>query len=154
MDLWVYFDFEIKNIQPYGRSIAVVIPLLTAIPEHAVYRKFSENNGWQDFVEDGNNTISSGMSINGICPPPHSALYTAGLTTDDDCLLLLMQDGGANDADGIANGTLDDPGGLAIISNEELTQEQDPQQSSSGGTIALLLSLLMMLVSRRLYLVK
>ena len=128
-----YFDFEIKNIQPFGRSVSVVIPLLTAIPENAVYRKYSDDHGWQNFVENSTNTISSSLSINGICPPPHSTLYTTGLTTGDDCLLLLMQDGGANDADGIANGTLDDPGGLAIISNKELTQAQDPQQSSSGS---------------------
>ena len=124
------------------------------MPENAVYRKFTIEHGWQDFVENGSNSISSGTSVNGICPPPHSELYSAGLTKGYDCLRLIMEDGGPNDADTVANGTIDDPGGLAIISNKELTQSQDPVQSSSGGTFNILVILLFIITSRKYYLFK
>ena len=145
-----YFDFEIKNIQPFGRSVGIVIPLLTDVPSNAVYRKFTIEHGWQSFVENGKNTVSSSSSLNGICPPPHSELYNVGLKVGDDCLLLLIEDGGPNDADTVANGTIDDPGGLAIISNEELSQSQDPVQSSNGGSFHILLMLLLIVFGYRL----
>ncbi len=128
-----YFDFEIKNIRPFGRSVYVVMPLSSAIPEHAVYRKYTVGNQWQDYVINSKNAVYSSQSVEGICPPPASDLYVEGLTTGDVCLRLLIEDGGVNDADGIANGSIDDPGGIAIVSNETLTKEATPKTESSGS---------------------
>ncbi len=137
-----YFDFEIKNITPFGRSVDVVIPLSTAIPKNAVYRKYTADNTWQNFVEDSVNVISSSQTVNGVCPAPHSALFQAGLIEGNLCLRLTIQDGGVNDADGIANGTIDDPGGLAILPNEVLVQQEKAEKSSSGSVHYVMLMLL------------
>jgi hypothetical protein len=144
-----YFDFEIKDIRPIGRSVAVVIPLSKAIPTHPVYRKFTVEGQWQNFVLDANNAVYTSDPVNGVCPAPHSVSYTAGLTTGDTCLKLMIEDGGPNDADGIANGTVDDPGGIANISNETLTKEETPETSSSGGSIGFISLLLIALVRIR-----
>jgi len=131
-----YFDFEINNIYPFGKSVYVVIPLQVAIPKYAVYRKHTIDNGWQDFVLNSENAIATTTVINGVCPPPHSDLYTEELTEGDLCLRLLIEDGGVNDADGIANGSIDDPGGIAVFSNEVIAKQTDPETSSSSGSFS------------------
>jgi hypothetical protein len=55
---------------------------------------------------------------------------------------LLIEDGGANDADGLVNGIIDDPGGIALVPNSEVAKETDPEQSSSGSMYWLLLLVL------------
>jgi MYXO-CTERM domain-containing protein len=91
-----------------------VVPLSVGLPEGAVYRKYSTLGGWANFVENGANGLSSTMSVEGVCPELGSDAYTLGLTAGHNCLALLVEDGGPNDADGVANGTLVDPGGIAI----------------------------------------
>lgn len=49
----------------------------------------------------------------GYCPPPGSDLWTEGLTAGNWCVQLLIEDGGPNDDDGLANGTIIDPSGVA-----------------------------------------
>jgi len=128
-----YFDFEIHDIQPFGRSVFVVIPLQQALEKYAVYRKFTSTNKWQDFVINNNNALASSIAINGVCPAPHSELYEDGLVIGNVCLRVLIEDGGVNDADGIANGVVEDPAGIAVVSNKEITKETDPEKSSSGS---------------------
>ena len=137
-----YFDFEIHKITPFGRSVPIVLPLAQPISEHAVYRKYSKENLWSDFVIDSNNALATSASINGVCPAPHSELYQAGLINGHTCLKLLIEDGGANDSDGLANGVVDDPGGIATASNETIAKETTPEKSSSGSFSYLLLILL------------
>jgi len=134
-----YFDFAIEEIVPVGRSIFITIPLIQPIPEHAVYRKFSKENGWQDFVEDANNSIASSALVDGVCPIAGNETYTAGLTANHVCLRLIIEDGGANDADGVANGRIVDPGVIAVISNKEVAKGTDPEKSSSGGATPLMM---------------
>lgn len=137
-----YFDFEIHNITPFGRSVAIVLPLSTAIVEYSVYRKVNSENQWADFAEDSNNVLSTSAAVNGVCPPPHSELYRAGLNVGDTCLKLYIEDGGANDADGIANGVIDDPGGIAV--------DVPPEKSSSGSLSFFALFALFLVVLSRL----
>ncbi|MFT6898996.1 MAG: hypothetical protein ACJA13_003427, partial [Paraglaciecola sp.] len=147
-----YFDFEIRQITPVGRSVSTVIPLQENLPEFAAYRKFTVAQGWQDFVEDANNTLASALAVNDVCPPPHSEIYQAGLTQGDNCLRLTIKDGGINDADGIENGSIDDPGGIAIIAKTEIAKGIDPVKSSSGGAFFVnLIFLLLILGWRGLY---
>jgi hypothetical protein len=128
-----YYDFEIHNIRPFGRSVAIVLPLSAAIEPYSVYRKVNSEQEWTDFSEDSNNAIASSPAVNGVCPAPHSSLYQAGLNTGDICLKLLIEDGGVNDADGIANGVVDDPGGVAVVDNNTISLDVVPEQSSSGS---------------------
>ena len=128
-----YFDFEIHQITPFGRSVFLVVPLSQALVEYSVYRKFTTENSWQDFVVDANNAIASSVAVNGVCPPPQSNLYQDGLIVGNVCLRLFIEDGGANDSDGIANGVVDDPGGIAVISNATISKETAPEKSSSGS---------------------
>ena len=87
---------------------------------------------WVAFVTDtsGNNLSSAAGTVAGsniTCPPPGSTSYTSGLTTGDRCIQLSIVDGGLNDADGTANGTVVDPGGLAT------TKQIDTRVSGTDG---------------------
>jgi hypothetical protein len=99
-----------------GASYNLVLPLESAIPANAEYRKFiDEVIGWQEFVVDATNAIASAAASDGACPAPGSELYVDGLTAGDNCIQLQIEDGGPNDADGTADGTLTDPSGLATL---------------------------------------
>ena len=108
-------DFEVSGAQA-GASYNVVIPLGAAVPANAVLRKFIDANvGWQAFVENATNAISSATAASGTCPESGSASYTAGLAVGATCIQLLIEDGGPNDADGAADGTVTDPSGIATL---------------------------------------
>ncbi len=127
------FDFVVSGLTEVGQSIAIVVPQQIAIPDNAVYRKFIDGT-WRDFVVDENNTVSSASSEKGLCPAPGSSDFTAGLTTGDDCVELLIEDGGANDADGEANGVIQDPGGVGVSTSATSNADNDTAQSSSGSS--------------------
>jgi MYXO-CTERM domain-containing protein len=106
-------DFEVQDLAEPGTSFRIVIPLAAAVPEGGVLRKFTEANGWNDFVVDDNNAVASALGEDGACPDLGSELYVAGLTAGDTCMQLTLQDGGPNDADGEVNGSYKDPSGIA-----------------------------------------
>ena len=106
-------DFVISGAKP-GDSYRLVFPLGGAIPDNAVFRKFSDVNGWSDFVEDANNSIASALDVDGACPSLNSSAYQLGLTKGNTCLELLIEDGGPNDTDGAVDGKVTDPSGIAI----------------------------------------
>ena len=115
---WIYLgglvDFEVSGAQ-VGASYNIVLPLSSAVPEDAVLRKFIDANvGWQAFVENATNAISSATAVSSTCPEPGSSSYAAGLVVGATCLQLLIEDGGANDADGAADGTVTDPSGVGV----------------------------------------
>jgi hypothetical protein len=110
------FDFEIRNVQPAGASITVVLPLSSNLRNHVIYRKFHPTLGWHDFVTDSRNHISSASSTLGICPSPGSNEYSTGLNVFDDCVQLIIEDGGPNDTDGEVNGIVRDPGVITVSS--------------------------------------
>jgi hypothetical protein len=124
------FDFEIRQVSPVGSSVQLVIPLHQAIPADASYRKLNPTYGWQDFTLDASNRLYSSAGEAGVCPSPGDTAYQPGLTQGHHCLMMLIQDGGANDADGQANGTVVDPGGVARpVPAPPVT----PPTTSSGG---------------------
>ncbi|MCH1918533.1 DUF4347 domain-containing protein [Shewanella sp. A3A] len=110
------FDFEMAELPNAGQSVAIVVPQLVSIPSQAVYRKFS-NGSWRNFVEDGNNTLASALGSEGFCPPPGDESWQPGLTAGHWCVQLTIEDGGPNDADGEANGSVADPGGVAVANS-------------------------------------
>jgi len=105
-------DFEILGVEPGGTAL-VVIPLERPIPAGSSYRKYINNN-WQDFVVDDDNEIWTARGSRGACPSPGDTSYDSGTSPGDGCVQLRLEDGGPNDADGTVNGSIRDPGGLAV----------------------------------------
>ena len=110
------FDFELTDIPRLGDSVTVVIPQTLPVPMNAVYRKFVRGS-WQEFVSNANNSVMSIAGNPGYCPPPGAAEWQPGLTEGHWCVQLTIEDGGPNDDDGIANGNIVDPGGVAVMLN-------------------------------------
>ncbi len=124
------YDFEIHGLVP-GAVARVVIPLQSAILVDAVYRKFDIQNGWRDFEINGNNSIDTASSIDGICPGPGSSDYQQGLRVFADCIQLTLEDGGPNDTDGQADGIIRDPGGVGV---GDVTPVQDAPAIDDGNS--------------------
>ena len=108
------FDFEVHGLNAMRSTAKVIIPLSINLPVNAVYRKYDSISGWNNFVEDSKNTIKSANRIEGICPELMNEAYINGLQAFTNCLELTIEDGGPNDADGLVNGVIVDPGGIAI----------------------------------------
>ncbi|WP_158972765.1 hypothetical protein [Paraglaciecola sp. L3A3] len=104
-------NFKVTGLQKIGESVAVIVPLETIIPEHAIYRKHTQLDGWFDFYIDDQNTLSSATkTADGNCPAPFNSNYELGLNEGYQCIQLVIQDGGKNDADATINGMVSDPG--------------------------------------------
>ncbi|WOH35753.1 hypothetical protein RI844_10195 [Thalassotalea fonticola] len=113
-------NFTVSGLSFSGDSAVVVIPLASGdtIIESAVYRKYTEDDGWFTFVEDDANSIQSSLKDEqGACPPPLATEYINGLVVGNECIQLLIEDGGANDTDGQANRLVKGTGVLAVIKN-------------------------------------
>jgi len=111
-------NFEISGLTDDIESVHVVIPLQSGIQQGSVYRKFN-GSGWFDFFEDDLNELRRAAGNDGSCLQPGSNLYSAGRTVGHLCLQLTIQDGGSNDADGVRNYIVKDPGGLALAPEVE-----------------------------------
>jgi plastocyanin len=109
------FDFIAYGLSEAGQSYNLVLPQRLPIPANALYRKLTPVNGWVDFVVDVNNQFASSQGSFGFCPPPGDASWTIGLNEGHWCVQLTIEDGGPNDDDGLANGSIDDPGGVAVL---------------------------------------
>ncbi|XBJ48367.1 Ig-like domain-containing protein [Shewanella sp. H8] len=108
------FDFELTDLPKLGDSVSIVIPQTLPVPTNAVYRKFVSGS-WQDFVSNDNNSVMSTEGNSGYCPPPSAVEWQTGLNEGHWCVQLTIEDGGPNDDDGLANGTIVDPGGVAVM---------------------------------------
>ncbi|HEY0922843.1 Ig-like domain-containing protein [Rheinheimera pacifica] len=111
------FDFILRNLPTAGASYALVLPQRQPVPQNAVYRKYTQATGWTNFVQNERNQLLSAAGEPGFCPPPGSSNWQPGLTAGHWCIQLTIEDGGPNDADGLANGTIVDPGGVAVVLN-------------------------------------
>lgn len=137
-------DFTLSGAMQPGQSVGVVIPLPTgtALPADAVYRKYTPEQGWFSFVEDSRNSISSApLNADGECPQVDDASFEPGLVEGYQCVQLLLQDGGPNDADGSANGVIEDPGVIAVLSQNQLPQAQ-ADSASTLDTQAIIIDVL------------
>jgi hypothetical protein len=138
------FDFEIAGLVP-GATTHIVLPLRSAIRANAVYRKFTLAGGWQTFVADDNNAVFSAPRRAGICPGPGDDAYRAGLTPFHECVQLQIEDGGPNDADAMADGTVRDPGGVGVVAID--VAEQSTSSGSALRTVTLSVLCLAMLAA-------
>jgi MYXO-CTERM domain-containing protein len=96
-------------------------------------RKYTEAEGWFDFVIDENNGVASAPGEGGARPSVGSELYVDGLAEGDTCLQLTVQDGGPNDADGSTNGEYDDPSGIAEDAPVEVVIVPDTSKRRKVG---------------------
>ncbi len=148
------FDFEIHDLPSLGQSVKVVLPQTSAVPGDAIYRKFIADS-WEDFVIDANNEVHSTAGNPGYCPPPGDDSWQTGLTEGDYCVQLTIEDGGPNDADGLVNGSVEDPGGVAAVALSAGNVEQtfplirSKGKGSAGSFGVAMISLLIVLVWRR-----
>ncbi len=104
-------DMAVK-VDPPGGSAAVTILLPSPAPEGAKWYKYSTKNGWTD------------------CSP------FATFSPARDSVTLNLVDGGAGDDDGVANGSIVDPSGLALsapVSASTAGPAVAGDSGSSGG---------------------
>ena len=134
------FDFMVGALPVAGQSVKVVIPQFEVIPSNAVYRKLMRG-GWRDFVENERNAVASAAGSEGYCPPAGDDRYSAGLTEGHWCVQLTIEDGGPNDADGVADNTVTDPGGVAQLNSA------DVEVDGGGGAMGVGSLLLMLLLA-------
>ena len=127
------YDFQVQDLPVPGQSVRLTIPVASGIPADAVMRKYTEAEGWFDFVIDENNGVASAPGEGGACPSVGSELYVDGLAEGDTCLQLTVQDGGPNDADGSVNGEYDDPSGIAEAAPVEVVIVPDTSKRRKVG---------------------
>lgn len=146
------YDFVVDALPVPGQSARIVIPQQSPVPGVAEYRKYIAGL-WQPFSVDANNAVASAPGELGYCPPPGDAAYSEGLTAGHWCIQLTIEDGGPNDADGVANGRIVDPGGVAVSNDSNVWSGLSWGGSGGGGATNLwqLLALgsLLWLVRRR-----
>jgi len=116
-----------------------VLPLTTTTPFWSLYRLYDEGTGtWGPFRIDNRNNVRTAPleAVSGECPEPGNGDYDRPITgsladklrAGDWCVQLTIEDGGPNDADGMANGSVSDPGGVAEVPAVGL-----PATQTSGG---------------------
>ena len=141
------YDFVVYL--PAADNIAyIAIPLASSLTAGRSYVKY-KNGEWSGFESGPDDEYYSApgtMNINMnefefVCPPPDpddpTNGWMQGLTQGDRCVLLQISDGGPNDADGLPNGIVVDPGAPGVVSGG----------GGGGGTSDLWFLLLMLLVS-------
>lgn len=129
-----------SDLSGSGSSIKIILPQLAAIPENAIYTKLRlEDLSWHGFAEDTNNVLYSAPGAMGYCPSSNDSSYVKGLVAGYWCVMLEIEDGGANDADGKANNTVVDPGGVQSADTPSTPVPDvpgtptEPNKSSGGG---------------------
>jgi VCBS repeat-containing protein len=135
------FDFIIDDLSTVGASYSVVLPQTEAIPNFAFYRKYVGGN-WVNFVIDDKNSVSSAEGESGYCPPPEADEWQLGLAEGHWCVQLSIEDGGPNDDDGEANGTIVDPGGVAVLITSNHAPIVLDDEITTNTTIALAVNVL------------
>ena len=125
-------DFEVTGLSSPSESVPVTVPMPfgTVIPEGAVWRKYLDGR-WVTFFENEANAIdSAARNAIGACPSVLSDAWQSGLIAGHECVRLTIEDGGPNDADGLADGVITDPGVLAIAARDTV------KVSSRGGSLS------------------
>lgn len=146
----VAVDFEIQALNQPGDTVPVAIPLMgdAVIPAGAVWRKYL-SGGWHLFLEDEFNQLHSAPKNGlGLCPVVSADSWTPGLTEGDACVRLMIEDGGPNDADGLADGVIRDPGTLAVKRADDKGRPED-LWGGGGAAGGLMVGLLGLLALRR-----
>jgi hypothetical protein len=125
------FDYIASDLEEVGASTRIVLTLSSPLTAQSVIRKYNLTSGWSTFFEDANNKIESLIGSNNNCPDDEATNWQAGLVVGGTCLRLTIEDGGRNDADGEANGEIDDP--VAIATDTSSSSTPTTSTSTGGG---------------------
>ena len=130
-------DIEITNLRQTGDTALIVVPQAAPTPNSKDdtpprFILFNKDKTWQDFASDDNNEILTANKINSYCPDlSDTDSYTQTLKKGDECLLIKIQDGGNNDYDGTANGSIRLMGAVFITISGDSDSIAD--KSQTGG---------------------
>jgi hypothetical protein len=145
------YDFEASGLTPVTRVMHVVLPLPIALIDGAQWRELNAAGRWISFSATGGDEIRSAQRVNGQCPAPQSAAYLPGLIAGNDCVQLTITDGGANDGDGLVNGSVSVTAAPTVPTS--VATATPPTDSQSGGSFDLyslvLLALAIMILRRK-----
>ena len=134
-------DIEISRLNTAGDSAYVIIPLVAPVPisktgTSPVFMIYTKFNSWDAFSNINGDQINTDKKrTDAYCPdfenianppalpaaPPYPA--TSTLAAGTECLLVRIQDGGPNDYDGIANGTIRLMGAVFVAGNNQTEGE-------------------------------
>ncbi len=148
------FDYEIEGFDvPFdpnasGNSIAIILPLTTALTADTSFNKYNATDGWKAFVEDADNTIQWAAfedGVEGNCPESDSSAYSGDLSekAGKTCLKVTLEDGGSNDADGAVNGRIVDP---LSVGEATATTPTITAHSGGGGLLDWFVGLLLLFI--------
>jgi len=127
-------DFTISEVE-IGASVNIIYKLSKPIEAGLVFRKLI-NGRWENFDRSGGDAIGSAATSAGMCQT-QAGTYASNLVEGDECILIRITDGGPNDADGLANGIITDPGGLLLAGTPNTPPSSNDGCSMSGNTVQL-----------------
>ncbi len=133
-------DIEITDLRQTGDSVLIIVPQAAPTPNSKDnipprFILFNKDKTWQDFVSDDNNEILTAKKTNNYCPDlANTASYTNTLAKGDECLLIKIEDGGDNDYDGAANGSIRLMGAIFITSDSIADNGQATGGIFTGNT--------------------
>ena len=137
-------DVEITNLPEAGSSARIIVPQAAPLPASQTgappeFIVFTSLDSWESFTADGNNNIAAQLKSDSYCPGfDEAATYTNTLNTGDECLMITVQDGGPNDYDGVANGSIHFMGSVFVsTSNVSSTSQVDGETFSGNNDRAL-----------------
>jgi hypothetical protein len=126
------FSYKISGLTPEA-AVDIILPLSAPIPADAGVRKFV-NDQWRNFETDNGNAIMSApLAAGQDCAQLPTSAFRSGAVEGDECLKVTVVDGGVNDADVLANGTVVDPIGVSGASTVTTTIPPTVQSPNTGG---------------------
>ncbi|AOW78628.1 hypothetical protein A3Q34_18365 [Colwellia sp. PAMC 20917] len=136
------FDFIAYNLPMAGESYQIVLPQVQPVPAKAIYRKLMPLIGWVTFSETQADQLWSTQGERGYCPPPGDISWQKGLVEGSWCVQLTIQDGGINDADGLSNNMIVDPGGVAVFINNNTPPVANDDMAETSINTSLIIDVL------------
>ncbi len=103
---YISFSLEVENP---GDIATVTIYFSEAVPEDSIWYKYDSISGWEDFSDH--------------------TIFSDDLTS----ITIEIKDGGFGDADGVENGIIVDPAGLATSAIDDTDDETKVKAASSSG---------------------
>lgn len=127
-------DFEVRGLTDLDRVAHVVLPLPVVLLPGVTWRELSGAGAWASFSANGGDAIASApRTADGQCPPPQGASYVPGLVAGNSCVQLTLTDGGPNDADGLADGTVRVTAAPTVA--REAAVASAPTSGPAGGAV-------------------
>ena len=112
------YDIELNALPSNGQTVNLVIPVDGGIPSEGVVRRYGSDGAWAEFTASDQEVAQSAVGTAQTCPEVKSSSYQDGISEGHFCMSISIVDGGMNDADGEANGSIWFVGGVATpVSN-------------------------------------